>query len=151
MGSDDQGLAGIESYYDNELTGIPGRVVAAKNAAGTDMPLTYERVEDAIKGNDLVLTLDSYIQYTAEKYLQTAIEQNLIAERGAAVVMNVKTGAILAMAVKGDFNPNTPFALSVEDQEIVNALEGEEKTVVLGILKTFAYPKKGADGKKSNT
>ena len=129
VGSDEQGLAGIESYYDNELTGIAGRVVAAKNAAGTDMPFTYEKVEEATKGNSLVLTLDSYIQYTAEKYLETAIEQNLIAERGAAVVMNVKTGAILAMAVKGDFNPNEPFVLSTEDQAAVDAIiDKEEKS-----------------------
>lgn len=126
VGSDEQGLAGIESYYDAELTGIAGRVVAAKNAAGTDMPFTYEKVEEATKGNSLVLTLDSYIQYTAEKYLQTAIEQNLIAERGAAVVMNVKTGAILAMAVKGDFNPNEPFLLSTEDQAKVDAETDQE-------------------------
>ena len=134
VGADEQGLAGIESYYDAELTGIAGRVVAAKNAAGTDMPFTYEKVEEAQKGNSLVLTLDSYIQHTAEKYLQTAIEQNQIAERGAAVVMNVKTGAILAMAVKGDFNPNQPFALSAEDQAKVDALEGEEKDKLKGEL-----------------
>ena len=126
VGADEQGLAGIESYYDNELTGIAGRIVAAKNATGTDMPFTYEKVEEATKGNSLVLTIDSYIQYTAEKYLQTAIEQNLIAERGAAVVMNVKTGAILAMAVKGDFNPNEPFVLSTEDQAKVDAQTDEE-------------------------
>ena len=126
VGADEQGLAGIESYYDNELTGIAGRIVAAKNATGTDMPFTYEKVEEATKGNSLVLTIDSYIQYTAEKYLQTAIEQNLIAERGAAVVMNVKTGAILAMAVKGDFNPNEPFVLSTEDQAKVDAETDEE-------------------------
>lgn len=127
VGSDEQGLAGIESYYDNELTGIAGRIVAAKNAAGTDMPFTYEKVEEATKGSSLVLTLDSYIQYTAEKYLEIAIEQNKIAERGAAVVMNVKTGAIMAMAVKGDFNPNDPFVLSAEDQEKVDAEKDEEK------------------------
>ena len=134
VGADEQGLAGIESYYDAELTGVAGRVVAAKNAAGTDMPFTYEKVEEAQKGNSLVLTLDSYIQHTAEKYLQTAIEQNQIAERGAAVVMNVKTGAILAMAVKGDFNPNQPFVLSAEDQAKVDALEGEEKDQLKGEL-----------------
>ncbi len=127
VGSDDQGLAGIESYYDNELTGIAGRVVAAKNAAGTDMPLTYEKTEAATKGKSLVLTLDSYIQYTAEKYLQMAIDEHKIAERGAAVVMNVKTGAILAMAVKGDFNPNDPFNLSKTDRDKVNALTDEEE------------------------
>ena len=131
VGSDDQGLSGLESYYDNELTGIAGRVVAAKSAAGTDMPLTYEMVESAKKGNSLVLTIDSYIQYTAEKYLEAAIAENQIAERGAAIVMNVKTGAVLAMAVKGDFNPNDPFTLSATEQkqvaEITDEKEKEEK------------------------
>ena len=127
VGSDDQGLAGIESYYDNDLTGIAGRVVAAKNAAGTDMPFSYEKVEEAIKGKSLVLTLDSYVQYTAEKYLEAAIEANQIAERGAAVVMNVNTGAILAMAVKGDFDSNDPFTLSAADQAKVDAVTDEEE------------------------
>ncbi len=125
VGSDEQGLSGLESYYDNELTGIAGRVVAAKNALGTDMPFTYEKVEEAVKGNSLVLTLDSYIQYTCEKYLEIAIAQNQVAERGAAVVMNVNTGAILAMAVKGDFNPNDPFTLSAVDQAKVDAVTDE--------------------------
>lgn len=127
VGSDDQGLSGLESYYDNELTGIAGRVVAAKSAAGTDMPLTYEMVESAKKGNSLVLTIDSYIQYTAEKYLEAAIAENQIAERGAAVVMNVKTGAVLAMAVKGDFNPNDPFTLSATEQKQVAEITDEKK------------------------
>lgn len=127
VGSDDQGLSGIESYYDNDLTGIAGRVVAAKNAAGTNMPFSYEKVEEGTKGKSLVLTLDSYVQYTAEKYLEAAIEENQIAERGAAVVMNVNTGAIIAMAVKGDFDPNEPFELSAEDQAKVDAAETEEE------------------------
>ena len=131
VGADEQGLEGIESYYDNELTGIAGRVVAAKNAAGTDMPLTYERVEEATKGKSLVLTLDSYIQYTAEKYLDMSIAENQIAERGAAIVMNVKTGAILGLAVKGDFNPNDPFTLSTADQAQVDAIENEDEKAVL--------------------
>ena len=127
VGADEQGLSGLESYYDNELTGIAGRVVAAKNAAGTDMRFTYEKVEEAIKGTSFVLTLDSYIQYTAEKYLETAIAENEIAERGAAVVMNVNTGEILAMAVKGDYNPNEPFELSKSDQKLVESEENEEE------------------------
>ena len=127
VGSDDQGLSGIESYYDNDLTGIAGRVVAAKNAAGTNMPFSYEKVEEGTKGKSLVLSLDSYVQYTAEKYLDAAIEENQIAERGAAVVMNVNTGAIIAMAVKGDFDPNEPFELSAEDQAKVDAAETEEE------------------------
>lgn len=127
VGSDDQGLSGLESYYDNELTGTAGRVVAAKNAAGTNMPFSYEKVENAVKGGSLVLTLDNYVQYTADKYLEAAIEENQIAERGAAVVMNVNTGAILAMSVKGDFDPNAPFTLSAADQKKVDETKGNEE------------------------
>jgi len=131
VGDDDQGLAGIESYYDNKLTGVSGRVIAAKNAAGTDMPFTYEKVEEAIKGNSLVLTLDSYIQYVCEKHLETAIEENMVAERGAAIVMNVNTGEVMGMAVKGDFNPNQPFVLSSEDEESIEAETDDEKKKTL--------------------
>lgn len=131
VGDDNQGLAGLESYYDNTLTGVAGRVVAAKNAVGADMPFTYEKVEEAVQGNSLVLTLDSYIQYVCEKYLDSAVEQYQIAERGAVVVMNVNTGAIYGMAVSGDFNPNTPFTLSTEDQAKVDAVTNEEEKKTL--------------------
>ena len=136
VGSDDQGLSGLESYYDNELTGTAGRVVAAKNAMGTNMPFSYEKVENAVKGGSLVLTLDNYVQYTADKYLESAIEEYQIAERGAAVVMNVNTGAILAMSVKGDFDPNEPFTLSSADQKKVSetADEGEKKKLQSELL-----------------
>lgn len=127
VGDDNQGLAGLESYYDNDLTGIAGRVVAAKDAKGTDMRFGYEKVEEAQKGNSLVLTLDSYVQYVSEKYLDIAIEQEKIAERGAVIVMNVNTGAILGMAVSGDFNPNEPFKLSAADQAIVDAIDDDDE------------------------
>ncbi|MDO4607880.1 MAG: penicillin-binding transpeptidase domain-containing protein [Clostridia bacterium] len=127
VGADNQGLAGLESYYDNELTGIEGRVVTAKDAKGTDMRFGYEKVEEAQKGNSLVLTLDSYVQYVAEKYLDIAVEQEKIKERGAVIVMNVNTGAVLGMAVSGDFNPNEPFKLSTDDQATVDAITDEKE------------------------
>ena len=127
VGDDNQGLAGLESYYDNDLTGVAGRVVAAKNAKGTDMLFSYEKVEEAQKGNSLVLTLDSYVQYVCEKYLDIAVEQEQIQERGAVIAMNVNTGAILGMAVSGDFNPNEPFALSEQDQAIVDQIVDEKE------------------------
>ncbi len=119
VGDDNQGLAGLESYYDTTLTGTVGRVVAAKNALGADMPFSYQVVEEAKQGNSLVLTVDSYVQYTAEKYLEEAIEINKASNKGTCIIMNVKTGAILGMAVKGDFDPNEPFTLSVEDQKLI--------------------------------
>ncbi len=127
VGDDNQGLAGLESYYDNDLTGISGRVVAAKNAKGTDMRFSYEKIEEATQGNSLILTLDSYIQYVCEKYLDIAVEQEQVKERGAVIAMNVNTGAILGMAVSGDFNPNSPFTLSAEDQALVDAIANEEE------------------------
>ncbi len=127
VGDDNQGLAGLEGYYDNELTGIAGRVVAAKNAKGTNMRFTYEKVEEATKGSSLVLTIDSYVQYACEKYLDAAVESEKVAERGAVIVMNVNTGAIYAMAVSGDFNPNSPFTLSQADQAKVDAITDEEE------------------------
>ncbi|MBE6728226.1 MAG: PASTA domain-containing protein [Ruminococcaceae bacterium] len=131
VGDDNQGLAGIESYYDNKLTGMAGRVVAAKNAAGTDMPFTYQQVEEAVQGNSLVLTIDSYIQYVCEKYLDEAIDEYLVAERGAIVVMDVNTGAILANAVSGDFDPNSPFTLSEIDNAKLAATANEDEKAKL--------------------
>ena len=125
VGDDNQGLAGLESYYDNELTGVAGRVIAAKNAKGTDMPFTYEKVEEAKQGSSLVSTIDSYVQYTCEKYIDYAAAEEQVAERGAVVVMNVNNGEILGMAVSGDFNPNEPFKLSNEDQAKVDAIVDE--------------------------
>lgn len=142
VGDDNQGLAGIESYYDSELTGVPGRVVAAKNAQGVNMPFSYEKIIKAENGSSLVLTIDSYIQYVAEKYLSAAIEENLVANRGVSIVMNVKTGAILAMAIKGDFNPNTPFALSEADNELLTGLEGEERSKLLTELRNKQWRNK---------
>lgn len=126
VGDDNQGLVGLESYYDNDLTGVAGRVVAAKNGKGTDMSFTYQKVEEAVKGNSAVTTLKSYVQYSCEKYLDLAVEEDKVTEGGAAIVMNVNTGAILGMAVSGDFNPNDPFKLSDADQAAVDAEADEE-------------------------
>ncbi len=125
VGSDNQGLYGIESQYETQLKGVPGRVVAAKNARGSAMPFSYQEEIAATPGNSLVLTLDSYIQNVTEKYLEQAVEDNNVTERGVCIAMNVNTGEIMGMAVKGDFDPNTPFALTDEDQAQVESLEAE--------------------------
>lgn len=142
VGDDNQGLGGLELQYDNELTGVPGRVVAAKKANGIDMPFSYENVVEAKPGNSLVLTIDSYIQSVCEKYVSQAIIDNNVTERAAAICMNVNTGAILAMAIKGDFNLNDPFALSESDQAIVDKLEGEERTKKVAELRNRQWRNK---------
>lgn len=142
VGDDNQGLSGLELTYEEELTGVAGRVVAAKNAKGADMPFSYEKVVDAQPGNSLVLTLDSYIQYVAEKYLEAAIVNNKVAQRGACLIMNVKTGAVLAMAVKGDFDCNSPFVLSESDQATVDALTGDERSAKLAELRNRQWRNK---------
>ncbi|MEG1886833.1 MAG: penicillin-binding transpeptidase domain-containing protein [Oscillospiraceae bacterium] len=142
VGDDNQGLGGLEAYYDTTLTGTPGRVVAAKKANGADMPFTYEKIVDASPGNSLVLTVDKYIQYVCEKYLDQAIIDNKIAERGACAVMNVNTGEILAMAIKGDYNPNKPFELSISEKAVVDALEGDDRTKKLAELRNRQWRNK---------
>ncbi len=132
VGSDNQGLSGLESYYDDTLKGVPGRVIAAKNAAGADMPFSYEKVVDAQSGNSIVLTIDSYIQYVAEKYLEEAVTQYSCTERGCVIVMDPKTGEIYAMATKPDYNPNEPFTIyDKATAEAIEKLTGEERSTAL--------------------
>lgn len=134
VGDDNQGLYGIEYQYDTQLQGVPGKVVASKNARGSDMPFNYETMVEAQQGNSLVLTIDEYIQYCAEKYLDTAVISNNCTNRGCVIVMDIKTGGILAMATKPDFDPNEPFVLADSAaQARVDALEGEERSQQLSL------------------
>lgn len=116
VGTDNQGLAGIEAQYDSTLTGTEGRVIAAKTPAGAELPFSYEKVIDAKAGNSLVLTIDEYIQSVVEKYLEENVEENKIQNRAACIVMDVNSGEILAMATKPDFNPNEPFTITLQDE-----------------------------------
>lgn len=110
-GSDGQGLSGIEAYYNEELTGTPGRIISAKNAWGVDMPYENYLEYQAQDGNSLVLTIDEQIQYTLEENLNYAVQEHNVTGRGIGIVMDVNTGAILALAVKPDYDPNTPFVI----------------------------------------
>lgn len=109
-------------------------IVTAKNGWGDEMPTTmkYENTVDAEDGDSLVLTIDATIQSYAEKYLEVAVKENGCTNRGAAIVMDVDTGAILAMATKGDFDPNQPFEIA--DPTIAAAiaeLSGDEQSAKL--------------------
>ena len=128
VGMENTGLAGIEKYYDDDLTGINGRVVRAKNAAGTDMLFTsFEDYYDAQDGEDVVLTVDSTIQYYIEKHLEQAVRDYDVQNGAAAIAMDVNTGAILGMASLGNFDLNNYQVLSDEAQALVDAQEDETK------------------------
>ena len=129
-GNDNQGLAGIEVQYDSVLRGVSGRIVSARNAVGGNMPFEYEKFYTSEDGYNVVLTIDEVIQHYAESHLETALKDNNLANGAAAIVMDVKTGEILAMASKPDFNLNQPF--TIVDADVKNQLEQiedeEEKT-----------------------
>jgi len=120
-GSDSQGLNGLEIYYDEELRGTAGRLVAAKNARGTDMPFEYEQYNGAQDGNNLVLTIDETVQSILEKYLAEGIEKYKVKNGAVAIMMNVNTGAIVGLAVNPNYDPNDPF--TIQDKNVLKEIE----------------------------
>ena len=108
---DNQGAYGIESYYNKVLSGTAGIIVSAKNALGIDMNFKYSQANEAQDGNSIVLTIDEAVQHVVERNLETALVEHDIKNRCTGIVMNVKTGEILAMSTKPDFDPNEPDVL----------------------------------------
>ena len=114
VGTDNQGLAGVEAYYDEELAGNPGKIVASFDGGGRETPFTQEQYVAAEDGKDIVLTIDATIQSIVEKYLSKAVEEN-IAEYGSIVIMRPSTGEVLAMANYPTFDPNSPFTPNTQE------------------------------------
>lgn len=144
-GTDYYGLYGLEAEYNDVLAGVAGRVVTAQNGVGGDMPvsLTYEKTVDAEDGHSLVLTIDQNIQHFAEKYLEQSIIENSVKNRGVSIVMNVHTGAILAMAVKGDFDLNDPWTVTDPNAlEAMKLLSGDEKSDALATARQAQWSNK---------
>ncbi len=127
-GTDGIGRWGLEAKYDETLAGTPGRILTAKNAGMDSMDTPYETTYDAKQGNSLVLTIDEVIQYYLEKSLDQA-RVNAQAKSAYGIVMDVETGGILAMATKGDFDPNNPHTIADEKtaQELEKILDPDKK------------------------
>lgn len=106
--NDNTGAYGLESKYEKVLSGTPGMIVSAKNAKSGNMPSSYERQYEPVDGNSLVLTIDEVVQHSLERHLETAVLEHNVHNRATGIVMDVNTGAILAMATKPDFDPNQP-------------------------------------------
>jgi len=152
VGMDNQGLNGLELVFDRYLRGTPGRVVSARDAAGREMAHRYERYISPQDGLNLVLTIDEAIQHFAEKHLETALIEHNLAMGAAAIVMDVQTGEVLAMATQPDFDLNAPLELSTDprmvarfdafseahlstaDSERLAELDGEERERTLNSM-----------------
>ncbi len=144
-GTDNSGLEGLECEYESVLAGVAGRIVTARNGVGDEMPTTmeYTKVVDAEDGGSLVLTLDSTIQMYTEKYLEEAVRETGCTNRGVAIVMDVNTGGILAMATKGDYDPNDPFTIAdPTTQTMLAELAGDEQAVAIGQARQLQWRNK---------
>ena len=106
VGTDNTGLYGLEARFEEELEGQTGLVVTARDNVGNDMLYAYEKYYGAENGNDLVLTIDTTVQYYLESGLAELVDKFDAAEGATGIVMNVNTGAILGMASYPDYDLN---------------------------------------------
>ena len=119
VGTDNNGLEGIESKYDSYLQGSNGKLITAKDAGGNELPVEYETYIPGEDGNSIKLTIDSTVQYYLEKYIEQAREDNKCLDGAAGIIMDVNTGGILGMTSKPDYDLN-------QHQEITDAILLEE-------------------------
>ena len=122
--ADGSGAYGLEKSYDDVLSGTPGRSIAETNVNGEVLANAEAEVYPAIDGGNLNLTIDENVQAIVEEYLTEAMDTFSVHGRGSAIVMNVNTGAILAMASVEQFDPNDPY--KIYDEKMQAILDKEE-------------------------
>ena len=132
------GTYGLEKSYQSTLAGVDGRTITRRNAVGNAIADQNATTFAAKDGSNLVLSLDVNVQEIAERYLNEAIAANTVENRGCAIVMNVKTGAILAMASKPDFDPNDPLNYTANEAYLNELVHAEPEL--------YGVYKKDADG-----
>ena len=127
VGDENTGLYGLEARYEQQLEGQSGLVVSAKDNAGNDMMYAYEQYFAAQNGSDLTLTLDATIQYYLEKGLESMADKFAAANGAAGIIMDAKTGGILAMASYPNYDLNDFSA--VQDKTLLERMERGEGTL----------------------
>ncbi len=115
------GCEGIEAAYNSFLSGAAGKVITTKGNNEMDMPFSYENYISSIPGCDVILTLDTTVQACLEKRMEEAIAKYAVQNGAFGIVMNVKTGEILAMATIGGYDPN--HYLEIYDPDAAQAVE----------------------------
>ena len=118
--NDGTGIYGLEYAYEEYLKGTDGKYVTARDADGNEMPYDYESMVPAVPGYSLNTTLDVFVQNALDEQVKQAYIESGGENRACGVVMNVKTGDILAISVYPTFNLNAPWTLN---DDCIKALE----------------------------
>lgn len=132
---DNAGVEGLEFVYDSDLQGTSGKIVTTKGNGGSEMLYRFETYYEASDGDSLVTTIDSTVQYFLEKNMEQAIAQYDVQNGAFGLVMDVNTGAILAMATLGSYDPNNYG--EIYDEQV--RAELAEKKAALASLSGEAY------------
>ena len=132
-GSDNQGLDGIEAKYNEKLSGVQGKITRTSDASGSVIGTGNEEYIPGIPGDSLVLSIDVNVQSIVAKYLEEACIDNKCTDGGAVIVMNPKTGDILAQVTYPEYDLNNPFTISSEEiKNIWDSLSQTDKNAYLG-------------------
>lgn len=147
LNSDNQGAYGLEAIYNGTLEGTSGLAVTAKDANNQEILFQYEQFYDAEDGNSLVLTIDSTIQYYVERGLEDMIAKYGAAGGAAGVVMDVNTGALLAIASNPSYDVNAPWEIydTLLQEQLAAAQEDGDDTVTLGGLQLKQWRSKAVN------
>ncbi|MDE6599481.1 MAG: PASTA domain-containing protein [Oscillospiraceae bacterium] len=141
---DGDGIYGVESKYNDYLKGVDGKVISAVDAFQNEMPYKNDKIYEAQDGNSLYLTLDMTLQYYAEKYLEQQVEAHDVQNRACAIIMNVNTGAVLAMASTPGFNLNDRNSLynPADTAKLSGILDDEEYNTMYATLREQQWKNK---------
>ena len=140
---DNAGVSGLELEYDDLLTGENGVVLTAVNAWGYTLEQSYETERFPTEGDGLRLTIDTNIQHYLENALGYAVREHHVAARAVGIVMDVNTGAVLAMSTTPAYDPNQPRVIyDAAARKAVDALTGSERAAALQLAQQTQWRNK---------
>ncbi|MBO8131080.1 MAG: transpeptidase family protein [Candidatus Marinimicrobia bacterium] len=137
VGTENKGLCGLELQYDPILRGVPGWKIILKDGFGRVIPASVKKIKKAINGNDIYLTLDKEYQTILYEELKTAYQVNK-ADKAMGIIMNPKTGEILAIASVPSYDPNRPGKYPIANQKISSITDIFEPGSTLKIITAAA-------------
>ena len=140
---DNTGVSGLELKYNEVLTGQNGVVLTAVNAWGYTLEQSYETERVPLEGSSLRLTIDANIQHYLENALDYAVKEHHVAARAVGIVMDVNTGAVLAMSTTPAYDPNQPRIIyDAAARSAVDALTGDERAAALQLAQQTQWRNK---------